>query len=95
MTYNELIEHLSEELNLTNAETKELVDQTVAEFTEQLGQGISFTIPDLGTFKTKVKEVQKVYNPHHEKYMLIPPKRVVEFTPGKNLKDNLKFINPE
>jgi DNA-binding protein HU-beta len=95
MTYNELIDQLSEELNLTRAETKDLVDKTVTEFTEQLGQGISFTIPDLGTFKTKVKEVQKVYNPHHEKFMLIPPKRVVEFTPGKNLKDNLKFINPE
>jgi DNA-binding protein HU-beta len=95
MTYSELIDQLSEELELSRAEAKDLVDKTVTELTEQLGQGSSFTIPDLGTFKTRVKEVQKVYNPHYEKFMLIPPKRVVEFTPGRTLKDNLKYNNPE
>lgn len=95
MTYSELIDQLSEELELSRAEAKDLVDKTVTELTEQLGQGSSFTIPDLGTFKTRVKEVQKVFNPHYEKFMLIPPKRVVEFTPGRTLKDNLKYINPE
>jgi DNA-binding protein HU-beta len=95
MTYSELIDRLSEELNLTKTESKHLLDEIIAELTSQLGQGTSFTIPDLGTFKTKIKEVQKIYNPHYEKFMLIPPKRVVEFSPGKNLKDNLKYINPE
>ncbi len=95
MTYTELIDQLSEELKLSKTETKYLVDELVSELTEQLGQGYSFTIPDLGTFKTKIKDVQKVYNPHHEKFMLIPPKRVVEFHPGKNLKENLKHINPQ
>lgn len=95
MTYTELIDQLSEELDLSKNETKFLVDELVSELTEQLGQGYSFTYPDLGTFKTKIKEVQKVYNPHYEKFILEPPKRVVEFYPGKNLKENLKPINPQ
>jgi len=95
MTYTELIDQLSDELDLSKSETKFLVDELVAELTEKLGQEYSFTIPNLGTFKTKIKKVQKVYNPHYEKFMLIPPKRVVEFKRGKNLKDNLKYINPQ
>lgn len=95
MTYSELIDRLSEELDLTKTESKHIVDEIVSELTGQLGQGAGFTIPDLGTFKTRVKEVQKIYNPHYDKFMLIPPKRIVEFSPGKNLKDNLKYINPE
>lgn len=95
MTYSELINRLSEKLNLTKTETRTLLDEVSAELIDQLGQGESFSIPDLGTFKTRVKEVQKIYNPHYEKYILIPPKRVVDFTPGKNLKENLKFTKPD
>jgi DNA-binding protein HU-beta len=79
MTYTELINQLSEELDLSDSETKFLVDELVAELTEQLGQGYNFTIPDLGTFNTKIEEVQKVYNPNYGKFILMPPKRVVEF----------------
>jgi len=95
MTNSELINQLSEELNLTKTETSVLVEKFVSEFINQLGQGKSFSIPDLGTFKTRVKEVQKIYNPHHEKFMLIPPKRIVDFSPSKNLKENLKFTKPD
>ncbi|MEX1011764.1 MAG: HU family DNA-binding protein [Balneolaceae bacterium] len=95
MTYSELIDKLSEELGLTKTETRTLVKTTVSECTEQLGQGNGFSIPDLGTFTTRVKEVQKVYNPHYDKYLLVPPKRVVEFSPAKSLKEGLKFSRPE
>ena len=54
--------------------------------------GEEITIPGLGTFKTKTREERKVYSPHHESYMMVPPKRVVDFTPSSNLKDNLKFV---
>jgi nucleoid DNA-binding protein len=59
-----------------------------------LGQGYNFTIPDFGTFNTKIEEVQKVYHPNYGKFILMPPKRVVEFYPAENLKENLKNINP-
>ncbi|MEX0769543.1 MAG: HU family DNA-binding protein [Balneolaceae bacterium] len=94
MTYSDLIDQLAEELDLTKKETKSLVKEVISEFTTLLGEETGFTIPDLGTFKTRVKEVQKVYSPHHEKYMLVPPKRIVEFSPGKSLKNNLKFVKP-
>lgn len=95
MTYSELIDRLSDELNLNKTETRALVDEVVAELIDQLGQGKSFSIPDLGTFKTRVKEARKMYNPHYDKYMLIPPKRVVDFSVGKSLKEKLKFTKPD
>ncbi|MEX0994294.1 MAG: HU family DNA-binding protein [Balneolaceae bacterium] len=95
MTYSELIDQLAEELDLTKKETKSLVKDVTSEFTTQLGDESGFTIPHLGTFKTRVKEVQKVYSPHYDKYMLVPPRRVVEFSPGKSLKNNLKFVKPD
>jgi len=95
MTYSELIDRLSEELNLSKDETRSLLEHTVSELANQLGQGYSFTIPGLGTFRTKVKDVQKVYSPDHEKYMLIPPKRVVEFSPVSSMKEHLKNSRPD
>lgn len=95
MTYSELIDQLSEELGLTKTETKFLVKETVSEFTTKLGENSGFTIPNLGTFKARVKEVQKVYSPHYDKYMLVPPKRVVDFSAGTSLKNKFKFVNPD
>ena len=59
---------------------------------DELENDIGVSIPGLGTFKTKTREERKVYSPHHESYMMIPPKRVVDFTPSSSLKDNLKFV---
>ncbi len=92
MTYNELIDRMSEELGLSKAETRRLMKDVVGEFTDQLGEGTGFSIPDLGTFKTRIKEVQKIYNPHHKKYMMVPPKQIVEYSPAKNMKEKLKYI---
>lgn len=92
MTYRELIDKLAESSGRTKAETKQLLKDSVSVLSGQLSQGKGVSIPDLGTFSTRVKEVQKVYNPHYKKYMLVPPKRVVEFSPSSVLKDELKFV---
>lgn len=95
MIYSELINQLSEELNLSKNETHTLIKQTVREFCNQLENGYSFSIPGLGKFSTKVIDVHKVYDPDHDKYILIPPKRVVEFTPDKKRNDRFKNIRHE
>ncbi len=95
MTYHELINHISEELNLSKNEIDTLIKQTVLELGNQLENGYSFSIPGLGRFSTKVIEVHKVFDSHQQKYILIPPKRIVEFTPGKDLNDRLKNIRAE
>ncbi|WP_069132638.1 HU family DNA-binding protein [Rhodohalobacter halophilus] len=95
MTYRELIDKLAKATGRSKTETKELLDDTVSTLSGQLSRGKGVSIPELGTFNTKVKEVQKVYNPHYKKYMLVPPKRVVEFSPSSVLKDELKFAGKD
>ncbi|MEX2602352.1 MAG: HU family DNA-binding protein [Balneolaceae bacterium] len=91
MTNKDLIDRLAESLDVTKTDVQNVLKGVVSEFTNHLEDGVGFSIPDLGTFKTRIKEVQKIYNPHYKKYMLVPPKRVVEFSPGKTLKEAVKF----
>jgi DNA-binding protein HU-beta len=91
MNYSDLIDQLAEATGNSKVKTKELLGDAISVLTDQLSKGTGVSIPDLGTFSVKVKEVQKVYNPHHDAYLMVPPKRVVEFTPASGLKSELKF----
>lgn len=91
MNYSELINQLAESTGRTKKETKQMVCDTFSVLTEQLSNGKGVSIPDLGTFSTEVKDVRKVYSPHHETHILTPPKRVVDFSPAAGLKEKLKF----
>ena len=91
MNYSDFINRLAEATGKSNSQAKELAEDVFSVLSDQLSRGNGVSIPDLGTFSVKVNDVKKVYNPHYERYMLIPPKRVVEFTPASGLKDELKF----
>lgn len=95
MNTSEVVKALADKRDLTQAETRRLLDIIVHIFKENLAADNSFTIPDLGTFKTKKRKERKSYNPHYEQYMKIPPKQVVNFTPNKKLKENLKQVESD
>lgn len=92
MTYKELTDRVAESLDITKTQAKEYIDNIFDVLGDELADGNGVSIPGLGTFTTKTKEERKVYSPHHETYIMVPPKRVVDFTPSSNLKDNLKFV---
>lgn len=95
MNYSELIDQLSEQTGHSKAKTKELLTDAVSVLSDQLSEGNGISIPDLGTFHTKINEEKKIYNPHYESYMIVPPKRVVDFSPASGLKEEVKFLRPE
>lgn len=95
MNYSDLIDQLAEATGHSKVKTKELLGDAISVLSDQLSKGSGVSIPDLGTFSTKVKDVQKMYNPHHEAYLIVPQKRVVEFTPASGLKNELKFTSRE
>ena len=90
MNTSDVVEALAEHWDLSQAESRRLLDIIVETFCENLASGSSFTIPELGTFETKTRDARKSYNPHYEQYMKLPPKRLVDFTPSKGLKEDLK-----
>jgi len=95
MNTDDLVERLSEKWDLTKQETREIVDLVVQNMCDNLAQGNDFTIPELGSFGTHTRNKQKSYNPHYEKYMMLPPKRVVDFDASRNLEDDLKYLGIE
>jgi len=95
MNTSNLVKLLADNWDMSQAETRRLLDIIVQTFNENIAGGNSFTIPELGTFKTHTRESRKSYNPHYEQYMKLPPKRVVDFTPSKGLKEDLKQVRIE
>ncbi|CAN5202554.1 hypothetical protein BH23BAC3_BH23BAC3_16240 [soil metagenome] len=95
MTYQELIDKIAESRNIPKTEAREVLEGIFDTLTDELRNGVGVSIPKFGTFKTRKRDSRKVYSPHHKKYMIVPPKRVVDFTPSSSLKDNLKYQEPD
>lgn len=92
MNNSDVVTALAENWDMSLAETRRLLDTIVNTFKENLAQGTSFTIPELGTFDTHTRSKRRAYNPHYEQFMMLPPKRVVDFRPSKGLKEDLKDV---
>lgn len=92
MNQKELINRLSEELGETKVGSKKMLQDTVSVLSEQLKAGKGVSIPNLGTFGTKITPERKVYNPHYDAEMLVPKKQIVEFTPATNLKEEVRDL---
>jgi len=90
MNNSELIRRLSERLRLSQREIRRLLKRSTEIFKKTLDEGLSFTIPEFGTFGTHVRQKRKAYNPHRKRFMMLPPKRVVSFHPGSALKGHVK-----
>lgn len=95
MNFKELINRLSEKTGNTKTDTKKVLQDTISVLSNQLENGKGVSIPDLGTFSTRETPERKVYNPHYDAEMLVPKKRVVEFTPATGLKDEVKYLGLE
>ncbi len=94
MTYKKLIEKLASDRDIPKTLAREFLDSFFHSVAHTLEQGKGVSIPNLGTFKPKRKEARKVYSPHHKSKIVVPPRQVVDFTPAKQLKENLKFVEP-
>tara|TARA_R100001143_G_scaffold58746_1_gene56822 strand:- start:33028 stop:33318 length:291 start_codon:yes stop_codon:yes gene_type:complete len=93
MNQKELIDRLSEELGETKVGSKKMLQETVSVLSDQLKAGKGVSIPNLGTFSTKITSERKVYNPHYDAEMLVPKKRIVEFTPASHLKEEVRDLD--
>lgn len=92
MNQKELINRLSERLGETKAGSKKMLQDTASVLSDQLIAGKGVSIPNLGTFGTKISPERKVYNPHYDAEMMVPKKRVVDFTPATKLKEEVRDL---
>lgn len=89
MNKSEVIKLLSNELDITQSDCDELYDEFISILTRHLAADTGFTLPSLGTFQSDIRDAYKSFNPHYEKMMLIPKKKVVHFSQSSTLRDEL------
>jgi nucleoid DNA-binding protein len=90
MTGSELIKQLSQRLGQPQKDVKQLLKSSSLIVKEFLDKEIGITIPGFGIFKTRLNDKRKSFNPFHNKFVMLPPKRVVKFKSGSTLKNEIK-----
>lgn len=87
MKKSELIEALSEELNLSHGVTSGLVDTILGSMTEALANGDNVEIRGFGSFTVKHYDSYTGRNPKTGKEIKVKAKKLPFFKVGKDLKE--------
>ena len=90
MNHSEIVRILSDRSGRTQKDVKQLLSGIVKSLGDILGEYGGFTIPELGTFGSHIREERKAYSIPDGRNMIIPPKRLVFFGPAADLKDEYK-----
>ena len=86
MNNADVVRELASRLGKSQKDVRQLL-KTWSEIARSiLDGGQAFTIPGLGTFRTKLRDPRKAYNPKLKQVVRYPSKQVVQFTSSAPLK---------
>ena len=92
MNKSELIEHLSETLNLPQREATAICNTILERMTEALSDGDSIEIRGFGSFVIKEYEAYEGRNPKTGKKITVQPKKLPFFKVGKELREKVNNV---
>ncbi len=92
MEHSEVVQLLSERLEVSGNEARRLILTITKLLTEKLSKNNGFTIPGFGTFGTRVRKQRRAFNPQTKSFILLPKKNTVFFRPASHLKDTMKNV---
>ena len=84
----DIVRKIAQKLDLKDREALEVVDQTLDSMKEVINEYSRLEIRDFGVFQVKSRKPRVGRNPKDKKEYPIPPRKVVTFKPGKELKEN-------
>lgn len=88
MTKSGLIEKVSESVNeLTRKQTEIIVETVFESMIEALSKGEKVEIRGFGNFRLKKRESRKARNPKTGETVEVPPKSIIYFKVGKELRE--------
>lgn len=83
----DIVRRVAQHLKLKDAEALAVIDAILDSIKETICEHDRLEIRDFGVFQTKVRKSRVGRNPRNRKEYPIPPRRVVTFKLGKELKD--------
>jgi nucleoid DNA-binding protein len=90
ITKRDLVITLSNEIGLTQREVFAVVQGLIDEITQALARNDEVVLRNFGTFIVKETKAKIGRNPNQpEKDVRIPPRTIVKFKPGKEMKEKV------
>ena len=92
MTKKEIVRTISEEIGLTQLQTKEIVQKTFDAIIDTLVKDERIELRNFGVFEVKRREPRKARNPRTGDKVFVPEKFVVTFKPGKEMEERVREL---
>ncbi len=92
MTKKEIVRTISEEIGLTQLQTKEIVQKTFDAIVKALVAERRIELRNFGVFEVKRRAPRKARNPRTGEKVFVPEKFVVTFKPGKEMEERVKEL---
>ncbi len=93
MTKKDIVRTISEEVGLTQQQTKEIVQKTFDAIIEALVRERRIELRNFGVFEVKPRASRKARNPRTGEEVIVPKKYVVTFKPGKYMESKVKDLD--
>jgi len=90
MTKKDIILKVSDETNLKQIDVKKVVQKTFDCIVEALARGEKIELRNFGVFKIKQRKSRTGRNPRTGQVVPVPPRKVVVFKPGLEMKKKIK-----
>ena len=92
MTKKEIVRTISEEIGLTQLQTKEIVQKTFDAIVETLVTERRIELRNFGVFEVKRRAPRKARNPRTGEKVFVDEKFVVTFKPGKEMEQRVRQL---
>ena len=93
MTKKDIVRTISEEVGLTQQQTKEIVQKTFDAIVECLVRERRIELRNFGVFEVKPRAARKARNPRTGQSVDVPRKHVVTFKPGKFMEAKVRDLD--
>jgi nucleoid DNA-binding protein len=95
MTKRDLVVRISEETGLVQQDVLNVVQKTLDYIGEAVAQGTKVELRNFGVFEVKVRKARVGRNPNSPAAdVRIPPRAVVKFKPGKEMREAVLKLTP-
>ena len=95
MTKRDLVVTISEETGLVQQQVLDVIQRTLDLLSNALAQGETVELRNFGVFEVKVRKARIGRNPNAPaKDVRIPPRAVVKFKAGKEMRDEVLKLTP-
>ena len=89
MTKKEIVKRISEEIGLTQLQTKDIVQRTLDAIIRTLVTDGRIELRNFGVFEVKRRAPRKARNPRTGETLIAPARNVVTFKPGKEMEEQV------